>query len=111
MAELCGVVVLATNQVTASSSSNPSALYNDAIMDEYGAAYQPALGPTWHHCVSIRLTMNTAMTNAESGVRGDGQTTRQKYVSITKSPISGPHTMPFVVTSGGLAAPVSLVAT
>eukprot|EP01034_Spumella_vulgaris_P029022 gene29022-35996_t len=112
IAEMCNCVVLATNQVTMASSTNPSALYNDAILDEYGAAYQPALGPTWHHCVSIRLTMNTTLTTTSSRDADNGHTgvqTRQKYVSITKSPISGPHTMPFVVVSGGLASPAPVV--
>lgn len=87
------------------SAANPSALYNDAILDEHGQAYQPALGPTWHHCVSIRLTMNTTLLPPEGGVAAaDGQQmVKQKYVSVTKSPICGPHSVPFIITAAGLA--------
>ncbi len=90
------------------SSANPSALYNDAILDEYGQAYQPALGPTWHHCVSIRLTMNTTLIatsseGAAAATDGQQQAIKQKYVSITKSPICGPHSVPFMITAAGLA--------
>ena len=99
---MCNCVVLATNQVTLASLSNPAALYNDAIRDEHGAVYQPTLGPTWHHCVSLRLTMNTL---ALGGVGPAGQPLRQKYVSITKSPISPPCTLPFNVSSSGLTVP------
>lgn len=104
---MCNCVVLATNQVTLASSSNPASLYNDAILDEHGAVYQPTLGPTWHHCVSLRLTMNTLSSATPGGdVRINPTVTlKQKYISITKSPISAPATMPFNVTSSGLTVP------
>ncbi len=94
------------------SSTNPAALYNDAILDEFGAVYQPTLGPTWHHCVSLRLTMNTVLVGSvaegeEQQATGTALGVRQKFVSITKSPISGPHSVPFLVAASGLVSPPS----
>jgi hypothetical protein len=37
-------------------------VYGDAIYDDWGT-YQPTLGPTWHHCVSTRLTLRLLQHN------------------------------------------------
>lgn len=99
------------SQVSPSGTSNPSDLYGDAILDEWGT-YQPTLGPTWHHCVSTRLTMRlvqqpqwAAGSSAES-VSGDsaGAALRApvRCLSITKSPVAGPSELHVVIAAKGI---------
>eukprot|EP01032_Pedospumella_encystans_P010568 gene10568-12343_t len=104
LAELCNCVVLATNQVTPSGSANPSDLYGDAIHDDWGT-YQPTLGPTWHHCVSTRLTMRMLNRNAATGP-GDSAGIRKeapvRCLSITKSPVSPPFELEVIIVPKGV---------
>lgn len=98
-------------QVTPSGSANPSDLYGDAIHDDWGT-YQPTLGPTWHHCVSTRLTMrilnrNTISTGgAESvlGVQGGGvrREAPVRCLSITKSPVAPPFELEVMIAPRGV---------
>ena len=91
---------------------NPADLYGDAIHDEYGT-YQPTLGPTWHHCVSTRLTMRLlpqlqnngsgSNTGSSSGGVGPGGTcTQMRCLSITKSPVAPPFELNVIIASKGV---------
>lgn len=105
-------------QVTPSGSANPSDLYGDAIHDDWGT-YQPTLGPTWHHCVSTRLTMRILNRNTTAAAVGDagegwqggqggqgGQGVRReapvRCLSITKSPVAPPFDLEVVIAPRGV---------
>lgn len=97
-------------QVSPSGTSNPSDLYGDAILDEWGT-YQPTLGPTWHHCVSTRLTMRLVQSpppqwRGGEGVSGDGAggapRPQVRCLSITKSPVAGPSELHVVIAAKGI---------
>jgi len=91
--------------VTPSGSANPSELYGDAIHDDWGT-YQPTLGPTWHHCVSTRLTMrilnrNTAVIGGEGG-QGVRREAPVRCLSITKSPVAPPFELEVMIAPRGV---------
>jgi hypothetical protein len=106
--------------VSPTGSSNPSDLYGDAIHDEWGT-YQPTLGPTWHHCVSTRLTMRmlqnspaappqqqSYLQRAGSGGGGSlpdasqGAFVPLRCLSITKSPVAPPFELHVVIAAKGV---------
>jgi len=122
LAETCRCVVLATNQVSPTSSAsatggfaarNPMDLYGDAIHDEWGT-YQPTLGPTWHHCVSTRLTMHSISRDyphQQPPQQGQEYETGQedhcqqlRCLSITKSPIAAPYKLEVIICARGIVA-------
>jgi hypothetical protein len=113
--------------VSPTGSSNPSDLYGDAIHDEWGT-YQPTLGPTWHHCVSTRLTMRMlqqsagtgAMLPPQRGGSGDGggsgsgapDASQGNFVpvrclSITKSPVAPPFELHVMIAAKGVVEHVA----
>jgi hypothetical protein len=57
--------------------------------DGLGANAVPALGNSWHHCVSTRLVL-------------DHLTSSKRALTVTKSPISALVTCGFAITAAGL---------
>lgn len=100
-------------QVSPSGSSNPSDLYGDAIHDQWGT-YQPTLGPTWHHCVSSRLTIRIGQSRhfarsatGESGCLQNQNTSSDialRCLSITKSPVAAPYELDVIIAPSGVVA-------
>jgi hypothetical protein len=104
------VCVLSCWQVSPSGSSNPSDLYGDAIHDEWGT-YQPTLGPTWHHCVSTRLTMRVLQSagtigNFSAVAADSGPSAPVRCLAITKSPVAAPFELDVVIAPKGIVAHV-----
>lgn len=86
----------------------------DRIID-IGGVYRPTLGPTWHHCVSTRLTMYVSKPS-EWGIVGGGLAEgRASYedgvrvITLSKSPIAGPFKIPFEIVQGGVQARTELI--
>lgn len=100
LSEKCQCAILATNQVqTASTSLLGSEVLGERIQDSTGL-YVPALGPTWHHCVTTRLVINRqpVMTGIAAGSRA----VERRYIRVVKSPLVPPQPLPFVIAPGGL---------
>ena len=104
-----------------SGNSNPSDLYGDAIHDQWGT-YQPTLGPTWHHCVSTRLTIRIGTSTSTRSVAATTTTTTTmdgddynsmpnssnnipvRCLSITKSPVAAPYELDVIIAPTGVVA-------
>lgn len=92
--------------------------YNDPLGDriiDIGGVYRPTLGPTWHHCVSTRLTMYLSKASEwdiVGGGGGDGRGSNEdgvRVITLSKSPIAGPFKIPFEIVQGGLHARTELI--
>lgn len=72
-------------------------------------------GPSWHHCVSVRLTMSRSNPlyhgspavvsggdDIDAGDSNRGEGARVGYVTVTKSPGSGPLSVPFRIGFQGV---------
>jgi hypothetical protein len=73
----------------------------------YGT-FQPTLGPTWHHCVSIRLTLQRLQgpaAQAMQGVNAQGSGEEVRVICVTKSPLSPPLKVHFRICNAGLQPP------
>lgn len=82
----------------------------DRIID-IGGVYRPTLGPTWHHCVSTRLTMYVSRAS-EWGIGGEGRGSYEdgvRVITLSKSPIAGPFKIPFEIVQGGVQARTALI--
>jgi hypothetical protein len=121
VAELCNCVVLATNQVIPGSiGSNPSNsnevnhAMNDAIQG-FSIDYRPALGPTWHHCITSRFVLSQLRdysTMAGIGMQLDGQASQSEHdadfssntarkIHLTKSPYLASFSKNFIINHRG----------
>ena len=83
-------VISGTSNALAMSSA-PGFLAATGGLGEHGfggAAAVPALGNSWHHCVSTRLVLEHFTTH--------------RQLTITKSPIAAQHTARCALTAAGL---------
>lgn len=90
----------------------------DRIID-IGGVYRPTLGPTWHHCVSTRLTMYVSKASewgivggGGGGGLGEGRASYEdgvRVITLSKSPIAGPFKIPFEIVQGGVQARTELI--
>ena len=115
LAELCNVCVLVTNQVTpifaaagvgsaaaaATILGKSSNVLGDQMHSSWGT-FQPTLGPTWHHCVSIRLTLQKLQVLGAAEGSRDAEV---RVICITKSPLSPPLKVNFRICNAGLEPP------
>ena len=98
------------DQSTRERDSNNNDPLGDRIVD-IGGVYRPTLGPTWHHCVSTRLTMYVSRAS-EWDVGGDGRGSNDdgvRVITLSKSPIAGPLKIPFEIVQGGVQARTALI--
>jgi Rad51 len=70
---------------------------------------QPALGMTWAHCVNasflvVAAVQQNSSTNATT--KQQQQPPQQRVLSLRRSPVHGPHSIAFVVETGGCVAVV-----
>ena len=79
-----------TSRPSSSSSSPSSSSSSSSSVDaSLGANVVPALGNSWHHCVSTRLVLEQLSAH-------------QRMLTIAKSPIAAQVACGFVVASSGL---------
>lgn len=118
IAELCNCVVLVTNQASPGSGEEGGAGLGGefgelhSMTNDWGTRMLPTLGPSWHHCVSVRLTMSRSnplqqdsYAEVHSRVEDNnnsGEGARIGYVTVTKSPGSGPLAVPFKIGVQGV---------
>eukprot|EP00981_Chlorochromonas_danica_P005356 scaffold1084_cov250-Ochromonas_danica.AAC.7 len=105
LAEACNIAILACNQVTpmlvgggggqAGEGFGMADMFGDAIVSG-DMTYVPALGATWHHCVTTRLTLSLSSPAGASNVRGK--------LSVSKSPIAAPQSLEYIIGMRGLQA-------
>jgi Rad51 len=77
-------------------------------------ATQPALGMTWAHCVNasflvvvaVQQNSSTNATTKQQQQQPQPQQPPQRVLSLRRSPVHGPHSIAFVVETGGCVAVV-----
>lgn len=80
--------------------------YGDIFLDRSGT-YRPALGPTWYHCVTTRIVLNTAVDQYHHGNSigssgsGEGSDSR-RVMNLVKSPIAGNVSMDYAIQMAGI---------
>lgn len=87
LAELCNCAVVSTNHQQTTSTST-SGLHQSLTRNQWGEEMLPVLGPTWHHCVSLRLTLS--------------QSSQGREVVVTKSPLTGPVAVKYKIVQSGV---------
>ena len=102
-------------KVTPSNNSNPSDVYGDVIQDGLDL-YQPTLGPTWHHCVSTRITIRIVHRNYDNinneashpNIQHSNATTDDgtiiRCLSIVKCPIAPMSSVNVIISSKGIVS-------
>lgn len=105
-------------KVTPSNNSNPSDVYGDVIQDGLDL-YQPTLGPTWHHCVSTRITIRivdrnydninninheVSHPNIQRGNATNEDGTIIRCLSIVKCPIAPTSSVNVIISSKGIVS-------
>ena len=112
------IIIVCSNllfKVTPSNNSNPSDVYGDVIQDGLDL-YQPTLGPTWHHCVSTRITIRIVHRNYDNinneashpNIQHSNATTEDgtiiRCLSIVKCPIAPMSSVNVIISSKGIVS-------
>jgi hypothetical protein len=76
-------------------------------VDNLEFRYRPALGPTWHHCVTTRLVMYHSGSRKQrqriDAYESHDVVTDSRVIGLTKSPIAGPAQFGFLVEARGIS--------
>lgn len=107
IAELCQCVVIITNQVSSTSSTNdgPPSTSSSYVVN-------PSLGPIWDHCVSTRLTiqkldefnLSQGSTSQSQYEVGNVLTETERLIKVAKSPMLSSSRLRCAIKKSGLVA-------
>lgn len=97
LAELCRCCVIVTNQVVSSygNGADGGGSMGDLITDREGL-YVPALGSSWHHCVTSRVVMHTDTQSDHN----TGEDVRRMH--LVKSPLMETSSCDFEIGPEGV---------
>lgn len=94
IADKASVTVLVTNQVSQTdSTSDDTNIYGDTYIQN-SSEIKPFLGPSWHHCITSRLVMQSTLINF---IQSD-----EKFIHITKSPVAPYSKIMYTITDAGI---------
>jgi len=94
IADKAGVTVLVTNQISqVDSSFDDTNIFGDTYIQN-SSEIKPFLGPTWHHCITSRLVMQSSLINF---IQSD-----ERFIHLTKSPIAPYSKIMYTITDAGI---------
>jgi hypothetical protein len=107
ISEICGCVILCTNQIFISNSKyDENDICGDKIVDGTGEL-KPFLGSTWHHCVTTRLVMKKIINpyiDDSNQFENKRNIKSDRVIVLTKSPLAPAFELTYIIDDTGIVS-------